>query len=191
MSFYPEKISKRFNLPKNTGRLSEASAIGTEANFTCGVSLRFYLEIDESVKKITKVKFTTNGCGYVIAFADLLSENIQGKNLTDLHGLEVLEIVASEEFGDIDVDRIHCADLCFDALHKALAEYRRSQLAEWSGEKPLICTCFGVEEETIEKAVRFQNLKTVGAIGEKLNAGTGCGSCQPLIQEILDGKDYE
>ncbi len=191
MSFYPEKISRRFNSPKNAGRLSEASAIGTEANFTCGVSIRFYLEIDERTKEIVNAKFTTNGCGYVIAFADLLAENIQEKKLTDLHGLEDLENAASEEFGDIDASRILCANLCFDALHNALAEYRRSQLAEWSGEKALICTCFGVEEETIEEAIRDQNLKTVEMIGDKLNAGTGCGSCQPLIQEILDSQNWD
>ena len=37
----------------------------------------------------------------------------------------------------------------------------------------------------IEKTVGHK--LTVEEIGEFCNAGTGCGSCQPLIREIIDG----
>jgi len=50
----------------------------------------------------------------------------------------------------------------------------------------IICHCFEVSREEIEKAIRERNLKTVEEVGEATNAGTGCGGCQERIQEILD-----
>ena len=59
----------------------------------------------------------------------------------------------------------------------------------------IICHCFEVSREEIEKAIREKNfekaireknLKTVEEVGEATNAGTGCGGCQERIQEILD-----
>ena len=50
----------------------------------------------------------------------------------------------------------------------------------------IICHCFDVSGEEIEKAIREQGLKTVEEVGEATNEGTGCGGCQEKIQEILD-----
>lgn len=50
----------------------------------------------------------------------------------------------------------------------------------------IICHCFEVSREEIEKAIREKGLKTVEEVGECTNAGTGCGGCQVQIQEILD-----
>lgn len=50
----------------------------------------------------------------------------------------------------------------------------------------IICHCFEVSREEIEKAIREKGLKTVEEVGEITNAGTGCGGCQDQIQEILD-----
>jgi NifU-like protein len=60
------------------------------------------------------------------------------------------------------------------------------QIEEFTGEKALICTCFGVSEETIERVIANNRCETVEEVSQKCNAGSGCGSCQPLIQEIID-----
>ena len=189
MPFYPVKISARFHSLKHAGSIIEPDTAGAEADFTCGVSVRFFLRINRETKIVATAKFQTNGCGYVIAAADLLAEIIQDKKLTDLRGFEYLKNAVSGEFGDICPERLHCLNLCFDALHKALAKYRISQIDEWTGEKALICTCFGIAEETVQKIIRDLSLKTVGDVGEKCSAGKGCGSCQPLIQELIDTFD--
>ncbi len=190
MKFYPEKINDRFNSPESSALLENANAEGRWASFLCGVSVRFFLLIDEETKEIRKAKFKTNGCGFVVASADFLCEKIVGQKLTGLHGLEDLELEIKKEFGEFPVGRKHCSDICFDALQNALAEFRTKQIAEWTGEKALICTCFGVSEERIENEIAEKNLVTVEEVGETCNAGTGCGSCQPLIQEILDSNNW-
>ncbi|GHT22990.1 hypothetical protein FACS189430_05600 [Bacteroidia bacterium] len=35
-------------------------------------------------------------------------------------------------------------------------------------------------------AIKAGHLKTVEEVGDATNAGTGCGGCQPILQEILD-----
>jgi assimilatory nitrate reductase catalytic subunit len=49
---------------------------------------------------------------------------------------------------------------------------------------PTVCACFGVGENIIRNAVAA-GCATVDAVGQKLKAGTNCGSCQPEIRRII------
>lgn len=187
MSFYPPKINERFSQPQHAGKLNDA-AIGRYATFVCGMSLKFYLQIEKETKKILAAKYQTSGCGYAIAAADVTAEFIVGKNLTALHGLnhQSLRVEIEKQLGAFEVGRSHCLELSLDALQAALSDYRQSQIEEFVGEKALMCTCFGVSEETIENLVRTHSLETVEEVSDICNAGDGCGSCRFLIQEIID-----
>lgn len=54
-----------------------------------------------------------------------------------------------------------------------------------------VCNCNSVCKGTILAAIKG-GCKTIGAVAEKTKAGTGCGSCQPLVgmlvQAVLGGK---
>ena len=188
MRFYPKKISEKFRAPKNTGRAENANAKGTSATFVCGAVLRFSLQIEIETKEIRQAKFQTNGCGFLIAAADVLAGVITGKNLRELHGADksVLETKIETELGEFSTHRKHCLKLCLETLQNAFADFRVFQIEEFAGEKALVCTCFGVSEDTIERLVKENALETVEEVTDICNAGGGCGSCQPLIQEILD-----
>ena len=127
------------------------------------------------------------------AAADVLAEVVTGKKLVQLDGLhdEVIHGWLKERLEDFPAARVNCAEACIFALHKALADFRARQLDEWKGENVLICTCFGVSEETIETAIQNKGLFTVDEVTGACNAGGGCGSCQPLIQDILDSLERE
>ena len=187
-NFYPEKINRRFHAPKNAGKVENANAVGTGASFVCGSFVRFFLHIDIQTKKIKEAKFKSNGCGFAMAAAEVLTEKTAGKHLTELHGLDKNELKTEiemelEKFSEA---RKHCLEICLEALQGALADFRAFQIEEFIGEKALICTCFGVSEERIEEVIFENQAETVEEIGEFCNAGTGCGSCQFLIQEIID-----
>ncbi|MDQ3713216.1 MAG: iron-sulfur cluster assembly scaffold protein [Acidobacteriota bacterium] len=188
MSFYPKKISEKFHAPKNVGKAAHANAVGTSATFVCGAILRLTLRIEADTKEILEARFQTNGCGFLIASADVLSEKIVGKRLIELHGLDKqnLQTEIESELGTFENHRRHCLDLTFDALQNSFADFRARQIEEFAGEKALICTCFGVSEETIEHLIKEKTLETVEEITDVCNAGGGCGSCQLLIQEIID-----
>jgi NifU-like protein len=186
--FYSEKISDRFHAPENVGNATGANAVGTNATFVCGAVLRLSLRIEKDTKKIVGAKFKTNGCGYLIASADVLTKQIIGKKLNELHGLDksVLQTQIKSELGEFPENRKHCLELCLETLQFAFAYFRNSQIEEFTGEKALICTCFGVSEETIENVIVENSLETVEEVTAACSAGGGCGSCQPLIQEIID-----
>lgn len=191
MSFYPSKINERFLAPQRVGKPANPNAAGTGASFVCGAFVRFFLEIDVETKEIKDAKFTSNGCGFTVAAADILAEKIIGKKLTDLHGLNEQQAEIENELGKFPAHRAHCITICLDALQQAFADFRAFYIEEFSGEKALICTCFGVAEETIEKIIRENKSETVEAVGEICSAGTGCGSCQFLIQELIDIRKAE
>ena len=188
MTFYPKKISERFYAPKNSGKAARANAVGTGASFVCGAFARFYLEIDAQTKEIEEARFKTGGCGFLIAAADVLAETVKGKKLIELHGLVENEFRAKieSELELFPAHRAHCLKICLDALQAAFADFRAFQIEEFAGEKALICTCFGVSEETIERAVAENRLETVEEVIDICKAGGGCGSCRFLIQEIID-----
>lgn len=189
MAFYPPKISERFHSLHNAGHAGdEINSVGASVTFVCGVVLKFYLEINPLTRGIEKIKFQTSGCGYAAAAADVLAEKVKGRILTELHGLEngLLYGEIEKELDSFEPNRKHCLDLALDALHQAFADYRKRLIEEFTGEKALICTCFGVSEETIEKIVKDESAETVEAVTAICRAGSGCGSCQPLIQEIID-----
>lgn len=188
MSFYPEKISEKFYAPRRAGRSEETNAVGTGATLLCGTFVRFFLEIDVSNKEIKDAKYKSNACGFAIAAAEVLAENICGKKLTELHGLENDELKTEIEtaLGLFPDGRKHCAEICFDALHAALNDFRSRQIEEFTGEKALVCTCFGVTEEEIESVIEKNAVETVEEVTAACSAGSGCGSCRMLIQELID-----
>lgn len=190
MSFYPPKISERFIAPTGAGSVDGANAQGTSASFLCGSFVKISLRIDEKSSVIESARFTTNGCGFMVAAAETLTAWLAGSELADLHGLREDELHAYivRELDEFPGERVQCMTVVFEALRSALAEYRIRRVEEFSGEKALICTCFGVTEETIVDAIEKNHLTDVESVTAICRAGSGCGSCRMLIAELIDGR---
>ena len=183
-TLYPEAVKAYLAKAASRARCVNANAKGNAATFLCGVSITFSLHIEN--ERVESADFVSNGCGFVIANAELICESIAGVKLVELEGLAPIESKAARMFEDASGEREHCRHLCFDAVQNALADFRSGQLSLWNGDEALICTCFGISEKAIEDAVLNSDVKTVEEVGRSCNAGTGCGSCQPLIVEIID-----
>jgi NifU-like protein len=188
VSFYPPKINEKFRNVRNVGKAEKTNAVGTGASFVCGSFVRFYLRINPETKKIEDAKYKTNGCGFAVAAADVLADKIVGEKLTELHGLNASELRAliETELGRFSPGKKHCAGICFDALQAAFSDFRALQIEEFAGERALICTCFGVSEEKIENVIAENESETIEDVTAICRAGGGCGSCQFLIQEMID-----
>ena len=191
VSFYPPAINERFRSPANGGIAADANAAGTSASFVCGSFVAFSLRICESSGLIEEARFQTNSCGYMIAAADVLSTWLRKLPLADLHGLSEIELtsVITAELGELPPARQHCATVVFEALRIAMSDYRTSRLEEFQGEKALICTCFGVAEETVVKAITENHFTDVDEVSDICRAGSGCGSCRMLIAELIESAE--
>lgn len=49
-----------------------------------------------------------------------------------------------------------------------------------------VCSCHGVSKDTIMTAVAAEGCTDVPAVKARTRAGTGCGSCVPLLKRLLD-----
>ncbi len=49
-----------------------------------------------------------------------------------------------------------------------------------------ICNCHAVSKGMIAETIRANRCKSIGDIGGCTRAGTGCGTCQPLLGQLLD-----
>lgn len=127
----------------------------------------------------------------MVAAADVLAEIVGENDIADLHGLDrngLVDAVAAAVEGIPD-ERGQCVDVCIEALRAAFAELRRRRVEEFAGERALICTCFGVSEETIESLIARNRPTSVDEVTAACRAGGGCGSCRMLIQEMLDARE--
>jgi len=188
VQFYPPEISERFSSPKNVGISERANAVGMSGSFICGSFVRLSLRIENEAKEIQAAAFQTNGCGFMIAAAEVLTESLKGRKLTELHGLEPDELQRRifEELTEFPADRRQCSDLVLEGLKDALTNYRVRRIEEFQGEKALICTCFAVSEEMVANCIKENSFATVGEVTDHCRAGGGCGSCQMMIQELID-----
>lgn len=189
MPIYAGRIRELFLRPRNVGEIFEADAIGDTGSLTCGAALRLTLKVDALSHHITDAKFKAAGCGYLFAAASVMTWMLKDITVEEASSLTAtLEEILTEHLGMFPPDKQHCATLCRDALGAAMTGYRTASQTEWTGDEALICTCFGVSENTIERVIQSGSLRTIEQVTGTCNAGGGCGSCHPLIEDILD--DY-
>lgn len=170
--------------PKNVGDVAQPSFTGRSASFTCGAALRISLQVDEA-QRITEAKFKAAGCSALVAFASLLTDRVIGKTTGEAAGLGLRPDLLGSLISVVENNRADCAALACEALLAAIATYSDSVRDEWNGDEALICTCFGVSERTIEREIQEKQLRTIADVTRECNAGAGCRSCYPLIEDIL------
>jgi NifU-like protein len=192
MSYYSGHVREHFLRPRNIGEVRETTAVGDTGSLVCGAALRLTLRVDATAQKITEARFRAAGCGYLVASASLLTEIIKDKKLYEAVSSSESNALADtimERMGSaVPVERAHCLKLCLEALAVALDNYHDRAREEYGGEEALICTCFGVSEKSIEQVIRERELTTIKEVTKACNAGGGCHSCHPLIEDILE--DY-
>ena len=165
--------------------LKNANASGRAGSMICGAFLVMSLEIDGS-KNIDAARFKAAGCSRLLSACATITEAIEG--LSTAEAAARVRNISHREFellGEPAEGREHCVALACGATLAAISNYSDSARQEWIGDDALICSCFGVSEQTIEIAIRRQGLRTIEAVTSVCKAGGGCRSCYPLIQDIL------
>jgi NifU-like protein len=176
--------------PKHVGEATEPNFIGRAASFQCGATLRISLHIDES-QRITEAKFKAAGCSVLVASASLLIAEVIGKTTGEAASLGQRAETLREKIGELQTERSECPALACEALVAAIRNYSDSARDDWEGDEALVCTCFCVSERTIEREIQTKQLRTIAEVTAVCNAGAGCRSCYPLIEDILEEVNRE
>lgn len=189
MPVYPEPVASALEKLEHSGDLPDGNARERAVNFECGGFVEISMEISDAAGVVTKAQFRTNGCGYMAAAADHLCDELSGRELASLHGLEDLEVSLRSRLLAPPSERVECFTAVIEACLGAFRYHRDRRIEEFAGEKALICTCFGVSEETILGFIERERASGVEEVSTALRAGSGCGSCRMLIQELIDSAD--
>jgi NifU-like protein len=189
MSDFPESVARLAEDPKFVGKCGYESGAGIAASFVCGTGIRFSVSIDPNTRSIVDARYQTNGCAFMIASAEIIAREGIGRKLTDLRGTRSLESTIGQSV-TTQQRRQHCSEIALEAFRSALSDHRDRVIEELRGEKALICTCFGVAEDTIVSLIE-KGASEVSDVSAACNAGLGCGSCQMLIRELIEAHEDE
>jgi len=113
---FTQALLDHFQNPRNAGELSSANASIEASNPVCGDVLQLSARIEHHV--IREVRFLCRGCTASIACASLLTESIQGRELTQLASISAESLAAS--LGGLPPASYHAATLAYDALQQLL-----------------------------------------------------------------------
>lgn len=178
---YTQKVKELFLQPKNVGEVENPDAVGEVGSIICGDALRLTLKIDKETNRILDAKFQTFGCASAIASSSALTELIKGKTIDD--ALKISNQDIAEYLGGLPKEKMHCSVMGREALEAAIENYRGEEKPRV--EENIVCKCFEVSEEKIQKVAIENHLTTVEEITNYTKAGGGCGTCSPDIEAIL------
>jgi NifU-like protein len=187
---YTDKVLELFYDPKNQGAIEETGeagvklATGEVGSIACGDALRLHLKVEEATDKILDARFQTFGCTSAIASSSALTEMVKGLTLDEALGVTNKEI--ADYLGGLPQEKMHCSVMGQEALEAAIYNYRGIPLEAHDDEEGvLICSCFGITDAKIKKAVAQNNLFSAEQVTNYVKAGGGCGSCLTKIDDII------
>jgi len=172
-----------FRNPRNVGVIPDPDGVGEVGSLACGDALRLMFKLDEN-GRIADVKFQTFGCASAIASSSALTEIIKGMTLEEAEKVTNQDI--AEYLGGLPEQKMHCSVMGREALEAAIANYRYGTSAKRQLQGKIICNCFGVTEEEIERVVRENGLTTIEQVTNYTKAGGGCAQCHEDIRRIID-----
>jgi len=180
---YTDKVKDHFFSPRNTGEIENPDGTGEVGSLACGDALKLTFKLDAD-GRIADAKFKTFGCASAIATSSVLTEMIKGMTIDE--ALKVTNKDIADYLGGLPEQKMHCSVMGREALEAAIENYRTGGKKKHALEGKVVCTCFGVTENEIEKVIRGNNLRTVEDVTNYCKAGGGCGGCKGEIEKILE-----
>lgn len=116
-------LLEHFENPRNTGVIDDADGVGVDVNPVCGDTMRLTLRIRQG--QVQDVRHQTVGCTAAVASASVATELVLGRPVSEVERLTRDDIAAA--LGGLPPSKLHGPVLVADALHKALADFRRRQ----------------------------------------------------------------
>ncbi|MEA5582792.1 Fe-S cluster assembly protein NifU [Nodularia harveyana UHCC-0300] len=188
---YTDKVLDLFYNPQNQGAIEETGEAGVKVSMgevgsiACGDALRLHLKVEVESDKILDARFQTFGCTSAIASSSALTEMVKGLTLDE--ALKVSNKEIADYLGGLPEAKMHCSVMGQEALEAAIYNYRGIPLPTHDDDEEgaLICSCFGITEAKIRRAVLENHLTDAEQVTNYVKAGGGCGSCLASIDDII------
>ena len=179
---YTDKVKDHFFNPRNVGEIESPDGVGEVGSMACGDALKLTFKLDKN-GRISDARFKTFGCASAIATSSVLTEIIKG--MTIEQAAKVTNKDIADYLGGLPEQKMHCSVMGREALEAAIENYRTGGRKKHQLEGKVVCTCFGVMENEIERVIRENNLTDVDQVTNYCKAGGGCGGCKGEIGKII------
>ncbi len=180
---YTDKVKEHFFNPHNVGEIENPDGVGEVGSLACGDALKLTFKLDEN-GRIKDAKFKTFGCASAIATSSVLTEMIKGLTIDEAARVTNKDI--ANYLGGLPEQKMHCSVMGREALEAAIENYRTGGRKKHALVGKVVCTCFGVTENEIERVIKENNLTTVEDVTNYCKAGGGCGGCKGEIEKIIE-----
>ncbi len=181
---YSEKVVEHFLNPRNVGEIEHPDGVGEVGSLACGDALKLTFKLGPD-GRIADARFKTFGCASAISSSSALTEMIKGMTIEEAEKVTNRDI--AEYLGGLPEQKMHCSVMGREALEVAIANYRgESDGTKRELEGEVVCHCFGVTRDDVERVVRENGLTKVEEVTHYCKAGGGCESCHEDLQKIID-----
>ncbi len=190
---YSATVKDHFFHPRNAHKEGEdfpPDGSGKVGSPVCGDEMHILVQVDKDSDRIKACRWSTFGCASAIASTSMLSVMIteeNGMKIDDALKLRPQHIL--DRLGGLPDKKVHCSVLGDEALREAIMDYftKAGQKARIPApvEAKIICACKQVTDTDIEDAV-LEGATTLDLIKKKTSAGTGCGTCIPDVEDLIE-----
>lgn len=120
--FYQKVLMDHFKSPRNKKKIENQNFTSGQNNPSCGDKVSIYGIVEND--KIVDIGFDGSGCVVSMAAASMLTEKCKGLSVEQALAItkeEILEMVGLK----LGPNRMHCALLSLETLHKGLLLYKK------------------------------------------------------------------
>ena len=160
------------------GPLPGADAVGESGSMSAGPGVRIAMRFDDEFR-VAAIAFEATSFPAARPVASALCRAILGATLDQASAVSIPDLARMSRLPErsVVVRTVHFAKSA--ALLPHLGRRARSGPA-------ITCTCFQIETATIRSAILRHRLTTVEDVKRQTKAGSGCGTCRPDLQRLLD-----
>ena len=127
---YSQKIIDHYEKPRNVGNFGSTQDVKTRKDIgvglvgapECGDVMQLQIKVDQQSGRIEDAKFKCFGCGSAIASSSLATEWLKGRTLDQAEQIKNTQIVEELSLPPV---KIHRSVLAEDAIHSAIADYKK------------------------------------------------------------------
>src|ERR687891_1595508 len=92
-NLYRDFILEHYRQPHNKGVLEPHDLHFADSNPTCGDELSMTIQLDDGKERVSDVAFDGRGCAISQASASILTDELRGMSLPELHGIDPKDVL--------------------------------------------------------------------------------------------------
>lgn len=123
LKLYQQELLEHYKNPRHKGKIVNPDISSGVLNPSCGDSVQVQAKVKDN--KIAEIKFQGSGCVISQAVASMLTEQILGKDLDSILKLDKNFMLSLVKI-PLGPNRLRCALLALEALHKGINKYKES-----------------------------------------------------------------